>query len=534
MNPLNNSTGSENTSEKLSKEDVLRRLFAPATNLPESRSDKAIETVSTMNHRAVTHKQLETMIAGASEQLTKHGVKAGDKVVFYGENSPELTASILAGWTLSAMVVLVDFRAPRADVLAICKKLGAKHLVTSKNLYKSFAPETLRFSDEGIEVLEVSSIADAKGTTSETNFDINTLDLEAPAFTILTSGTTGAPKVSVHTLGSLVMNIRDLAEASGLQAGMTAVTPLPISHIFGLTVLLVTQVLGMKTVLTSLEPVPFVKAIHKHKPELIAALPQFYGALLAAPKGYINLSNSKLLLCGGAPLTVSLADKFEKTFGRQLNNGYGSTESKIVALNQDGPVLCVGKPVGAVSIDIVNEQGEVLPEGELGEVRITSNMLMDGYLNNDEETTKVLRGGQYYTGDLGRIEGGNLFVVGRKSDRIIVEGSVVHAGEIEELLRENPAVREVAVTGEPDEERGEIVKAVVVIMDDEVAQKLKSKDENQVRAAKQQLEDEFNGYCKEHLSRYQCPTKWEFLGPHDSLPKTLAGKINKKKLSEAS
>jgi long-chain acyl-CoA synthetase len=350
---------------------------------------------------------------------------------------------------------------------------------------------------------------------------------------ILTSGTTGTPKTSVHNLRSLARNVSDLADATDLQGNTTAVTPLPISHIFGLSVLLVTQVLGVKTVMTELEPVGFVKAVHRHKPQLIAALPQFYGALLSAPDGCIDLTGARLLLCGGAPLTVSLANKFEEKFGKPLNNGYGSTESKIVTLNKDGPALSVGKPVGSVKIDIVNEQDEVLPDGKEGEVRITSSMLMDGYINNEKETKKVLHNGHYYTGDIGRFEDGNLFIVGRKGDIVIVGGVVVRAGEVEEALRNYQEVKEVAVTAVQNKWLGQIIKASVVLMDDKIADKLKSNNRNESLEAQRQLQRQFRAFCKEHLSRYKRPMKWEFLGPDDNLPKTLAGKIDKKTMSSA-
>lgn len=473
------------------------------------------------------------MIAQAANQLKSRGITEGAKVVFFAENSPELISTILACWTLNAMAVLVDFRATRKDVLAICKRLDVKHLITSRGLYKSFEREIWRFTEEGLELFDVLSLADLKDDAPEHHFDTDTLDLDRPAFTILTSGTTGAPKVSVHNLRSLVLNIKDLADASELQPNMTALTPLPISHIFGLTVLLVTQVIGMQTVFTTLEAKPFVKSVHKYKPELIAALPQFYGGLLSEkiPRGYIDLSNAKLLLCGGAPLTVSLAEKFAETYGKKLNNGYGSTESKIFALNQTGPVMSVGVPVGGVSIDIVNEQDEVLPEGRLGEIRISSDILMTGYLNNEEETRKVLHDGHYHTGDIGRIEDGNLFVVGRKGDIVIVAGAVVYAGVVEEVLRQNPAVIEVAVTAVPNRFVGELVKATVVVSDDEVAKRLNSDDESVVQDAQRQLLVQFKAFCKEHLSRYQRPMKWEFRGPQEGLPKTLAGKTDKKKLA---
>jgi len=521
-------------SRQLSQDDVFRRLFAPANNLPESGNEQAIVIVSAgETERAVTHNQIQNLIAHGIEQLKECGVREGDKVVFYCENSPEFSSTMLACWTLNAMAALIDFRTDPTDVLAMSKKIGAKLLVTSKKMYKEFEYDTKMFTDDGLTVLDVLLLGDLKDTAQKSQFDIRTLDLNRHALALLTSGTTGKPKTSVHTLRSLAQNILELAEATDLQNDMTALTPLPISHIFGLSIFLVMQVLGVKTVLTGLEPVRFVKAVHRHKPELVAALPQFYGALLAAPKGYIDLSAAKLLLCGGAALAASLADKFEQTFGKRLNNGYGSTECKIVAYNKDGPTQSVGKPVGSVKIDIVNQQDEVLPEGHAGEVRITSSMLMEEYLDNEKESQKVLCNGHYYTDDIGRIENGNLFVVGRKGDVIMVGGAVVQAGEVEEALRKHQEVKDVAVTAVPNKRLGQIIKASVVLTDDKLTNKLNSNDRDESHEAQQQLEHQFRAFCKEHLSRYKRPMKWEFLGPHDDLPKTLAGKTDKKTMSQA-
>ncbi len=520
--------------ERLSQDEVLRRLFAPASTLPKPRDGKAVVVVTAGGaERAVTYHQIENLFAHAVEQLEEHGVKEGDRVLFYCENSPEYTSTILACWSLNAMATLIDYRAPRADVLAAAKKLGARLLVTSQKLYTDSKNELKLFSEAGLDILNVSPFIDLKEKAQKSQFDISALDLDRPAFAILTSGTTGAPKTVVHNLRSLVLNIIDLLEVANLQGELVALTPLPISHIFGLSIFLITQVLGAKTVLTELEPVGFVKAVHRHKPDLVAALPQFYGALLSAPKGFINMRNAKLLLCGGAPLTVSLSDKFEETFGKRLNNGYGSTESKLVAFNIDGPALSIGEPVGEIKVDIINERDEILPEGKVGEVRIAGSMFMDGYLDNEEASKKVLRNGHYYTGDIGRCKDGILFVIGRKGDVIIVGGVVVEAGIVEEALRNSSEVKDVAVTAVPNKRLGQIIKASVVLVDDKVADKLKSTDRNESLEAQRQLERQFREYCKKHLLRYQRPMKWEFLASHDSLPKTLAGKTDKKAMTGA-
>lgn len=518
-------------SQRLLQDDILKRLFFPASNLPKSHNAHSIVLVSSGTERAVTRAQQEQLFRNALEKLSKQNLSAGDKVVFFCENSPEFSASILACWALNVMVALVDYRSERKDVLAMCEKFGAKILITSKTRFSDFESETKAFKEKGLQVIDLTYLEESLNKDSGAQFQIDSLELDKPAFAILTSGTTGNPKTAVHTLRSLVQNISDLAAKTDLNVDMTALMPLPMSHIFGLSVFLVTQVLGLKTVLTKLDPVGFIKAVHNHKPELIAALPQFYGALMAAPKGAINLDNSRLLLCGGAPLTVALAEKFEEMFGKKLNNGYGSTECKIVALNIDGPALSVGKAVGDVKIDVVNEQDETLPDGLNGEVRVTSSTMMEGYLDNEEETKKVLRNGKYYTGDIGRLQDGNLFVVGRKGDVIFVGGVVVLAGEIEEQLRNNREVKDVAVTAIPNKRLGQIVKASVVLLDDKLDEKLKSSDPNVVRETKRELEQKFKQFCKENLPRFKRPMTWEFLGPHDNLPKTLAGKTDKKSMS---
>jgi long-chain acyl-CoA synthetase len=386
--------------------------------------------------------------------------------------------------------------------------------------------------DSGI-AIDLTTLGKTQGEHQPLKLDFVPGNLGHPAFIILTSGTTGMPKGAVHSLDSLIINLIELGDMAGINDTMRGVLPLPLSHIFGLEVFWTAYIRGTVVVFSELSPTSFVQAVAKHKPHIIAGVPTLYGALLAAPKEALDLSNGVLLLSGGAPLPISLADEFEMKFGKRINNGYGSTESKIVALNQKGPIEAVGQIVPSVKIDIVNDQDEVLPLGDVGEIRITGPILMQGYLNMAEATTKVLRDGHYYTGDMGFFKDGNLYIAGRSKEMVIVAGYKVFPVEVEDALRKHPLVKEVAVLGQPHKQLGQIVKAVVVVNDGDLSNKLEGEAE-QKKDARQHLLGELKEYCKGNLRRELRPMEWEFQPASKPLPKTGTGKVDKKQLEMAS
>ena len=228
--------------------------------------------------------------------------------------------------------------------------------------------------------------------------------------------------------------------------------PLPLSHIFGLEVFYACFIYGAPLLFNELSPQSFFVCAKKYAPEIICGVPSLYGAMLGLPPGMVDLSKSEVLLCGGAPLPLSMAEEFEKKYGKRLNNGYGSTESKIIALNINGPIESVGKIIPSVKVDIVDTQGNVLRPGETGEIRISGPCLMLGYLDNPQETAKVLSHSQYYTGDMGCIRDGYLFISGRNKEMIVVAGNKVFPAEVEDVLRQHPMVKEVAVIGIPNKQ----------------------------------------------------------------------------------
>lgn len=509
----------------ISREQAIERIFRPASSRPEQKNELAMVQACGGEHREVTYAQFEQLIADAKATIKDAGVVSGDRVVICAENSPELAACLAACWELDAISVPVDVRVTVQELANIVKMLGARVWLGSSKHNSNFKQSASEAVGDAVKVLDFKE--GFKEGHSET-IDFKTINFDSPAFIILTSGTTGMPKGAVHSLNSLVTNILELGEMAGIDDTMYGVLPLPLSHIFGLEVLWVAVTLGTTLVFSELTPTSFIQCVAKYKPHVVAGVPTLYGALVASGET-LDLSRSKLLLSGGAPLPSSLAEEFEKKFGKRINNGYGSTESMIVALNQDGPIESVGKIVPSAKIDIVNDKDEPLAEGEVGEIRITGPMLMKKYLNHEEDTKKVLHDGHYHTGDMGFFKDGRLYISGRTKEMVIVAGYKVFPVEVEDALRKNPLVKEVAVIGQPHRQLGQIVKAVLVLNEGDLSTKLEGSPEDK-KEARQQLIAQFKEYCKENLRRELRPMEWEFQPASKPLPKTGTGKVDKKKL----
>ena len=212
----------------------------------------------------------------------------------------------------------------------------------------------------------------------------------------------------------------------------------------------------------------------------------------------------------------AVAEKWQKVTGCYLSEGYGMTESSPVAstnpIDGSGRLGTIGIPVPSTDMRIIDENGNILPPNEIGEIQIKGPQVMKGYYNKPEETSRVIKDGWLSTGDIGKMhEDGFFQIVDRKKDMILVSGFNVFPNEVEDVIAAHPKVLEVAAIGVPDEKSGEVVKAFVV------------KKENSLTA------DEVKAYCKENLTGYKVPKKIEF---RDELPKTNVGKILRRALKE--
>jgi long-chain acyl-CoA synthetase len=175
--------------------------------------------------------------------------------------------------------------------------------------------------------------------------------------------------------------------------------------------------------------------------------------------------------------------------------------------------LSIGLPLEGIECKIANDDDEEVPAGEVGELLVRGNNVMQGYWNQSEETEKALRGGWLHTGDLAKKdEDGYIFIVDRKKDMIVVAGLNVYSREVEEVIYQHPAVKEAAVAGIPDKQRGEYVKAFIVLKEGESC-----------------TTEDMSHYLAKYLAAYKLPRRIQFI---DALPKNSSGKILKRMLRE--
>jgi long-chain acyl-CoA synthetase len=338
-----------------------------------------------------------------------------------------------------------------------------------------------------------------------------------------TGGTTGLPKGAMLTHFNIVANAHQIAswdvKASDKDVYLGA---LPIFHSYGFTMANAAFLLGAKIVLLP-DPRDFdqyLKVIQKHKITTFPGVPTMYIALLNNPKiKEYDLSSIRTCISGAAPLPVEVKKKWEALTGGKLVEGYGLSEASPVThanplygLNKDGSI---GVPIPSTLAVVVDNDGNILPPGEVGELAIYGPQVMKGYWKMESETAKVLINGWLLTGDMAKMdEDGYFYIVDRKKDMIIAGGYNIYPREVEEVLYEHPAVLEAAVIGVPDPYRGETVKAFIV---------LKPEYRGKVTA------EEIIKFCREKLAAYKVPRIIEF---RDELPKSLVGKILRRVLKE--
>ncbi|MCK5041579.1 MAG: long-chain fatty acid--CoA ligase [Sphingomonadales bacterium] len=340
-----------------------------------------------------------------------------------------------------------------------------------------------------------------------------------------TGGTTGLPKGAMLTHANLSINLQQaIAWDIALEPGKGQVlSVLPLFHIYALALVMnvCTALGGNVVLLPRYDPKQMLSVIRRYKIQFLPVVPTIMTGLINEPsRKPEDLRSIKICISGGAPLPLELGEEFLKLIGANaIRQGYGLTESSPLAVGNpvEGSDVTgtVGLPLPDTEIIITDKEDptKILDVGETGEICIQGPQVMKGYWKRPEATSEMIVEGRLRTGDVGYLdENGNLFIIDRMKDMILVGGINVFPRVIEEALFEHPDVSEATVIGVPDTYSGEKPKAFVVAVEG---------DEHKLSEAN------LMEYLKDIVGKHEMPREIEF---RSELPKTPVGKLSKKEL----
>lgn len=489
----------------------------------------------------LTFADIKSQVDRLAASLARLGIGKGDRVGVMLPNCPQYIISFFAIVRLGAIVTNINPTYTAREVGLVANDSGMRAIIALDML----APLVTAISGESsIETIITTSLPEYSaepqtaaptppGTLSFTQLISDSNSPHLPLVTIdvrediavlqYTGGTTGVPKGAMLTHYNLFANtIQSYLWSQGLsQPGNERyLMVIPYFHIYGQTVgiLVGTWQGAMQIQIPKFDVNMLLAAIKKYQPTFFPSVPTLFVALVNHPEaGEVGLERVRRYNSGSAPLPVEIIEKFEKMTGQMLYEGYGLTEASPVT--HSTPSLSLRKP-GSIGLPITGTECKIVDlaegtsevaVGEEGELCIRGPQVMKGYWNKPEETAIALRNGWLHTGDVARMdEDGYFYIVQRKKDMIIVSGFNVYPNEVEEVLFTHPAVLEAAVIGIPDEYRGEVVKAFVVLKPDAQA-----------------TEEALKEHCGSRLAKYKWPAQIEFVA---SLPKSAVGKVLRREL----
>lgn len=396
--------------------------------------------------------QLDALADGWAATLSKHGVRAGQRVAVMASNRPEFLAVVLAIWRIAATAVLISSAWKRDEVDRALALTGPGHAVGDHPVLADLMP--MLHLDEPIP--DGDSVAGPPPPVGD------------DAVLVFSSGTTGLPKAVRHTHASLQEAVRHWREALQLSPRDRIQVATPPSHILGLLNILTALKTGARVRLHHRFDIDRVlSCIEKDGITVEMAVAPIALAIASHPdlESY-DLSSLRYIMWGATPVSSHVAETVTRRTGIGWVPAYGTTELPVIACNPiEGARLdSVGRPVRGVDLRIVSlDTGKPVSTREVGEIQARAASLMAGYLPA-EATHEAIHDGWYRTGDVGWIDaGGWLRITDRFKEMIKVRGFQVAPAEIETVLHSHPAVKDCAVFGIPDGINGEAVVAAVAV-----------------------------------------------------------------------
>lgn len=514
-------------------------MYNLATNLERNATFRANNTALIFQDQAINYRELNAMVNKVANQLVRLGIKPDDKVALSCPNTPAFVIAYYAIQKAGAVTVPLNvmlkgpevaYHLDDSDAVALISFQGNSTLPSGEYCYEGFSEtETCRhfilIESEGSEMpLPEEAHSFSQWLESgETQFNTVYRSAEDTCVLLYTSGTTGRAKGAELSQGNMLCNAQACQTLTNQTGTDVSIAILPLFHSFGQSLIMNTSILAGSALLLIPRFVPktVLQQMHQHKVTHLAGVPtMFIGLLAFAEKHQVDgideiADNLKVAISGGASMPVEILKQFEAKLNVPVIEGYGLSESSPVAafnhLEYERKPGSIGQPLPGITMKVVDDKGNEVPQGKEGELLIRGHNVMKGYYKKPEETAKTLVDGWLHTGDIVRMdEDGYFYVVDRLKEVIIRGGYNIYPRDIEETFMTHPDVHLVAVIGVPHKTFGEEVKAFIVTKE---GAKTTSK--------------EFMAWGHERLADYKFPRKIELV---DSLPMTATGKILKRLL----
>jgi len=507
--------------------------------------------------RGFTYAEVDTISSSFASALQTLGLGHGGRVAIFLPNTPQFVFAFFGTLKAGGIVVNNNPLYKERELEHQLNDSGSEVIVASddvvkgNDLYRSLAGCRSRTPLSHVITSSVTDylpgykrtlawVAGIKRVRRPDTLDFRTLIAKSPpisgyptidpvndvAVLQYTGGTTGVSKGAMLTHYNLYSNAARVSGHLPIMPEDVSLAVLPLFHIFGLTTALTAPMYASSQIvlLPNFHVKDVVTAIRNRKVTCFCGVPSMYIAIVNHPDAReFDLGSVRACISGGSALPAEVRKLFNSITGGNLVEGYGLSEtSPVTHCNPltEGMARAgsIGIPFPETDSKIVDmdDPSKILPTGAMGELAIKGPQVMRGYWNNEKETAMVLRDGWLLTGDIAKMDDdGYFYIVDRKKDMVNVGGMKVYPREVEELLFEHPGVKEAAIIGVPDGFSGEVVKAFVV-----------PRDGSAPLDPKEIIE-----YCSSRLVKYKVPKTVEIV---DELPKSLIGKVLRRKLRESS
>jgi long-chain acyl-CoA synthetase len=475
--------------------------------------------------RELTFTDLDKLSNRLANGLVSLGVKPGDRVTLYSSNCWEWIVSYYGALKAGAVINPLNVMLTAEETEYVVKDCGAKVIIASKDKGEALLGIEARTSVGNIILFGEDTLPGALSfrqimQEASDKFDAVQVKPESTSTIGYTSGTTGHPKGAMLTHRGVMLNSAMTGVMHVRTCADIVVSALPCAHVYGNVVMNGAFLYGMTLVLHRVfDAKAVLESIQSHRATMLEGVPTMYMYLLSYPDlGKYDLSSLTRCTVGGQTMPVAKMEQVENRFGCPLIELWGMTEigglgttHTFYGPNKHGSIG-IALPHVEIRIADVADASRTLPAGEVGELMVRGPIVMQGYYGNEAASREALEpDGWLHSGDVARMdEDGCIHVVDRKKDMIITAGFNIYPAEIERVVAAHPSVSMVAVGSIPDEEKGELAKAYIVLA------------ENAHASA-----EDIIGFCRLHLANYKVPRAVQFV---KDLPKTSTGKVMRRAL----